>query len=238
MMAASKRMRRQGTMHGEQRQRLIEVMRQLAAGDEAAVVVLHVEFGDAIRAALASLARERRARLTPADLDDLVLDACFALRKVARAWRPDGALPWTWAKGRLGNVIEARRGPRCVPFDDADLHLVAPPEAWSTVDPALDDVLSDLATHDPAVAVLAEALDTALSPGERDVLLRYAVQRSAGDPSPSHTVAADLGLGPPAVRQRASRARRKLAALARTDPRYRGLAELAIVADGRDGRAA
>jgi hypothetical protein len=55
------------------------------------------------------------------------------------------------------------------------------------------------------------------------------VQLDSGDPSPSHTVADELGVLAPAIRQRASRARRKLAEVIRSEARYAPIADIALL---------
>ncbi|CAN5722272.1 hypothetical protein BH10ACT1_BH10ACT1_29720 [soil metagenome] len=62
------------------------------------------------------------------------------------------------------------------------------------------------------------------------VFLETAIQASMGDRSPAATVARLLGLTPEAVRQQHRRVRLRLQRLAEDDPRFAGLAELAVVA--------
>jgi hypothetical protein len=57
------------------------------------------------------------------------------------------------------------------------------------------------------VAAFTERLDAVASPPDRQVFAEYLLQQSHGDPSPSHTVAAILGLTPANVRQIVCRVR-------------------------------
>jgi hypothetical protein len=68
-----------------------------------------------------------------------------------------------------------------------------------------------------------------MGPDEVEVFLRYRVQQQSGDPSPSDTVAHELGLHPPAVRQVASRARRKLRKVIDNDPTFAGLGSIDLL---------
>jgi hypothetical protein len=215
------------------RERLTVVMAQLAAGDDAAVAALYLEFGATVRASLAAIARARGRRIPADDLDGLTIDACLALRRVARGWRPDGSLPWTWARNRLVALVDAYVAPGSHPvvdFDDLEAAAPSPTTAVGDVDDDDPlDLLAILAESNQRLGLLADALNKAVPPGEGRTLLRYALQHRAGDPSPSHTVAAQLGLRPPAVRQRVSRARRRLADVVANDPRYAPLTDIALL---------
>ena len=57
------------------------------------------------------------------------------------------------------------------------------------------------------------------------VVRQFLLQKAYGDPSPSHTVADDLGLSPDNVRQIVSRVGRRLRELLADDDRYRLLGE-------------
>ena len=73
----------------------------------------------------------------------------------------------------------------------------------------------------------------AVAPRDAELVLLYAQQQAAGDPSPSHTVGAMLERSPAAVRQSFCRTRRKLRRLALTEPDYRSLLTLPLLADGQ-----
>ncbi|CAN5186395.1 hypothetical protein BH18ACT4_BH18ACT4_12080 [soil metagenome] len=216
---------------GRRLQRLAEIMGRLAECDDAAVFALLVEFGDSIRAALAHIARQRGyRRLDADDLDGLTADACFVLGRLGRGWRPDGALPWTWARHRLVNLVDDWAGPRTRPYDDARCAVQAPALAWADDDPDAAGTLAGLAGGDRRCALLVDALALAVPGDDHEVFLRYAMQVASGDPSPSHTVGAELGLKPPAVRQRASRARRRLSQVVASQPRFASLTDIALLA--------
>lgn len=216
-------------MEGTRWVRLVEIMRAMTE-DRAAVVTFHAEFGPEIRRIVDFEASRCRLRLAPEELEDLTFDACMALAAVSRAWRPDGgALPWVWARRRINAVVARQRRP---------LHLALPPGHETedvSIDAPGDDIdlattLLSLAERDERCALLAAALRESVGAGDAEVWLRYRVQQQSGDPAPASTVGRELGMRPPAVRQRASRTRRKLAAAVAGDPRFRQLAELALLA--------
>jgi DNA-directed RNA polymerase specialized sigma24 family protein len=218
-------------MEAGRRERLVEIM-GMAAGDESAVAALYLEFGEEIGAVIRYLVPRRGgAHLDEDDIDGLVFDACLVLARLARSWRADGgALPWTWARQRLDALVCERIGPVTTPLVREE-QLGATPAPFTAVldDGTASTTLSNLARGDERCALLLEALDAAVSPTDAEVLIRLRVQLDSGDPSPSHTVADELGLRAPAIRQRASRARRKLAEVIRTEPRYAPIADIALL---------
>jgi DNA-directed RNA polymerase specialized sigma24 family protein len=228
-------------MDAESRVRLEEIMRRLV-DDEAAAVQLYLEFGGFVRNALVRLLRDRRLPRPPAEeLDELTLDACLELGRVARGWQPDGgALPWNWARPRLAKLASDRLRALGMPIHllDDDPADAALPTRGPTAD--LDPVamLEALAAGDERCALVLSALRGALSPRELGVLLRYDFAARAGDPSPSHTVAAELAMQPPAVRQVASRARRRLRAAVAADPALGAIEATGLLTGPRAKRAA
>jgi hypothetical protein len=120
------------------RDELVEIMSRLADGDETAAFSLYEVFGDRIAGTVRSVLRERGLVLVRDDVDGLVLEACFAIGAVARAWSPDGgALPWVYARRRIENCVDRVVGQRTVPLDDtlvASLEAVpamASPSGWA-----------------------------------------------------------------------------------------------------------
>ena len=226
-------------MDAGRRERLAEIM-AMAAEDESAVVALYLEFGEEIGSVIRFLVPRRGgAHLDEDDLDALTFDACLVLARLAGSWRADGgALPWTWARARLDTLVCERIGPVTTPLVREE-QLGATPAPFAAVldDGAAGTTLSTLARGDERCALLLEALDRSVSPTDAEVLLRLRVQLDSGDPSPSHTVADELGVLAPAIRQRASRARRKLAEVIRSEPRYAPIADIALL-DATPGKAA
>lgn len=220
------------------RQRLAEVMAALR-DDEAAVVALYLEFGDEVGQVVRFVAGTVAPGTGAEELEELTLEACFAVADVAGGWRADGgALPWVWARRRIDRLVRGRL-----------LHPeVELPPGWDVEDraaPAVDDddvpalaVLERLAAGDERCAALSRVIGSAGAGQDVEVLLRYRVQQQAGDPAPAHTVAAQLGLRPPAVRQRASRARRRLAAAVAADPSAAAVGALALLQPPRRSGAA
>ena len=228
-------------MDANERNQLVGLMARLAAGDLAACTELYLSFGHRIRASLVAIGRIHGVQLGRDDARALTIDACTGVfPDVARSWRPEGALPWTWARQRLARLIDDNFGhqhahDRLPP--DEDLERAATDESWMGADPDPEVTFAGLATRNPTVGLLHSACLDVLTDGERSTLLRYELQRCGGDPSPANTVGSELALAPAAVRQRVSRAKRKLATLAASDERYQPLAGLELLATSRSQAA-
>jgi DNA-directed RNA polymerase specialized sigma24 family protein len=210
---------------------LVEIMGALP-DDESAVAALYLEFGHEIGAVIRYLAPRRGgSHLDDDELDGLTFDACLVLGRLGGSWRPDGgALPWTWARRRLDALVCERVGPVTTPLVREEQLGAARPVVTAVLDDGdVSTALSALASDDERCALLLEALEVAVSPTDAEVLLRLRVQLDSGDPSPSHTIAGELGVNAPAIRQRASRARRRLADVIRSDPRYAAIAGIALL---------
>lgn len=209
-------------------------MARLADGDEAAIVSLYVEFATPISAALRAHLRAVGCEgVSRADLDGLVLDACFALADCARAWRPDGgALPWVWAARRLRVLAAAHVGQYAEVFDP-DRHEPAGepgPAPGGTDARSQVEVLDRLAVAHPLCRLLREALAQVGSARDGEIFLELQVQRLAGDRAPAVTVGRQFGLSSAAVRQVRRRTRARLRSLASADERFAPLASLDLVA--------
>ena len=213
-------------------ERLVEIMAALPE-DETGIVSLYLEFGAEIGGVIRFLVNRRGgAHLEEDEVDGLVFDACVVLGRLAGAWRPDGgALPWRWARRRLESMVCERIGPLTTPLVREEQLGAAEADVTAVLD-AIDvsTTLCSLSGSDERCALLLEAIGASVSPADAEVLLRLRVQLDSGDPSPSHTVADELGFNPPAVRQRASRARRRLAAVIASEPRYAPIADIALLA--------
>lgn len=203
-------------MEPERRARLEEIMGQLADGDEAMVFALVNEFGTELARQVRHIARTAGRALSQEELHNLVLDSALALSDVAKAWRPDGgALPWTWARGRVRNAVFAELfGP--FPVDPGDLAADDDPEGSSPVgrlthEPDWSGVLSDLADCDPETARFVEVFDH-ISERDRLVYLEFRLLQSVDSPSPAETVSEMTGLRADNVRQIVRRVRQKLRA--------------------------
>jgi DNA-directed RNA polymerase specialized sigma24 family protein len=127
-------------------------------------------------------------------------------------------------------LVCERVGPVTTPLVREEQLGAARPLVTAVLDDGdVSTALSALASDDERCALLLEALEVAVSPTDAEVLLRLRVQLDSGDPSPSHTIAGELGVNAPAIRQRASRARRRLADVIRSDPRYAAIAGIALL---------
>jgi DNA-directed RNA polymerase specialized sigma24 family protein len=226
--------RTSGCLDPQRRAELDDIM-AAAADDPSAPWDLLNGFGDQIAANLRRLARADGLRLDADEIEGLTADACLEIVAVARTWRPDGgALPWTYARGRLRALLHRHAGPALAALPDVE---PADPRNWGAAAPADDEpslaVLGRVAAAagEPAVVALERALAVICSPADAELVLRYLQHKAAGDPSPSHTVGAQLGRRPDAVRQAYHRARTRLRRLALADHRFRPLLCLPFLAD-------
>lgn len=209
------------------------IMARLAAGDTAAVFALAEHHGGRIANVVRRQLRTCGVEVVSADdLRSLVLDACMELAAVAPAWRPDGALPWWWAAGRIQGLVARWVGVHADVLDEqvVDDGDEAPAPAPSRED-SLAATFARLVEADPLVRLVAEAAQVARVDDVALVcLLDYRIQQDQGDPSPAHTLAPRYGVTPEALRQRISRGRRRLRAVVETDPRFAALADFELVA--------
>jgi hypothetical protein len=224
--------REETKMDSGRRALLAQIMDELRV-DRAAVARLYLDFGPEIAAVVRhDVRRISGRRLRDDDIEAMTCDACLMLASLADAWRPDGgALPWVWARHRITALVADYLGPVVDPLPpETELE----PSRLVTIAHSADDgfmspVLDELAVDDDRCALLREAMDAAMGPGEVEVFLRYRVQQQSGDPSPSDTVANELGLRAPAVRQVASRARRKLLEVIDANPAYASLTSIDLL---------
>lgn len=227
-------------MDAERRAVLERVMAGLAAGDEAMVVALFERFGGEVRATVASAARRDGWTVDARDVDEVVFEACEAVAAAAGGWRPDGgALPWVFARKRIEAIVRRRRAERRrVAFDEAIHGHLAPPRAWAGDERPPLDVLGALGTEHQRCALVIALLDEVVPARDQEVLLAYALQQDAGDPSPASTVGAALAMSPSAVRKAVSRGRARLRSAVGDDRRWAPLAGMALLGPTDARRAA
>jgi hypothetical protein len=152
---------------------LEQVMRRLAAGDEAAVVTLYERYGSSIAAAVRHVARSRPGRLDDDDVGGAVLDVCFELARVAGGWSPvGGALPWVWARHRVAGAVDRALGQQAQSLDDQRSEVLDRLGAGAAPGPAapeasLLDTLNRLAAQDAASRqpVVVHATTVGVRPG-------------------------------------------------------------------------
>jgi len=218
-----------------ERERIESIMRDLAAGDNAALASLYLEFGEW----MAPMVRRRLAQLgvynpDRDDMTGLVIDACFEIKRCARGWSPTGgAKPWNWAAPRINAMVAKSVGVYADPLDDAFAGGLE--EAASTAATGADggalEVLSGMAGADPKVRLLLDGFFASrVSDRDRAVTLEYALQRSMGDTSPAVTVGDLFGLRHDNVRQIFKRTRTRLIALCECDCRFASLRDLPLLA--------
>ncbi len=216
------------------REEVASLLAAMASGDEAATFTLAARHGHRIAGVVRRhLRRCGVDRIAPEDLDGLVLDACLALRDVAGSWRADGALPWWWAQGRIGEVVQAWVGVHADSLDvDGHRRDVVDDAPPAPVDEeSVAETFARLVAEVPVVGLVEEARAAARLEHESLLcILEYRMQQALGDPSPAATLAPRYGVTPEALRQRVSRGRRRLRAAVAADPRLAPLAGLALVA--------
>lgn len=215
------------------RAQLEVLMAQAAAGDLAAVPALFEGFKTDLLKAVWSAARRLRIQLSSDEAHSVAFEAAAVMFDVAPGWRPDGgALPWVWASKRVEALVRATAlsGDQTLDVDDR-LTSEEPASFISDQDDFME-VFVQLAQHSTELGLLREALAKVASSEDQELFLHLRMQHDAGDPSPSHTVAAMFCLTPATVRQRASRLRRKLVAMAESQQRFAPLRDLALLSNG------
>jgi hypothetical protein len=207
--------------------------RMAAMVDDVAMVVPFVEvYGDrlagAVSARLRALGRGDLIRDRD-EMHSLVWDVALLIQQRAGAWRPGGALPWTWARLAIDKLVADHIGHARA---DVDFDTFEPRPVATGPGGSADVDLGDL-TH-PVAILLRQALDTiVLRDRDRRVHEQYRQQTGDGDPSPAHTVAAQFGIRAELVRQIDRRTRAKLAALAAGDDKFAPLRDLPWVTGRR-----
>ncbi len=213
-------------MKRDQRQRVVELMAAMAGGDGRAVFALVDEFGDGLRSGVRGQLRAYgRADLLrdPDEVAHLVLTAAFEIHDRAASWQPAGAPPWVWAASAIRAAIALEIGHPCA---DVDPDRLLEADAVDLVADQVDDVdLDALAGREPRFDLFRRAVQASTTHRDQAVVEQYLVQQALGDPSPSHTVAAEFELNPACVRQVVARARRRVRALQAADERYRDLSD-------------
>jgi len=175
-----------------------ELMARCAAGDHGAVWELHTVAEPALSRIVRSEARRLDLRLHAEDVLDITLDAAIEIGKLAPSWKPDGALPWVWARLRINGLVHDHVGTFADELDETHLELVEPPVPDRIDDPLV--ALRLLARRHPSARFLDERL-SAVSERDASIYLSVKVEKAAGNRSPAVTVGVDHGLRPDAVRK-------------------------------------
>ena len=210
----------------DDRLRLVALMAAMAAHDIDALFAFVDEFGGRLLANLrAQLRSYGRADLLrdQDELGHLLHTAALVIYDRAAAWRPDGAPPWVWAAPAIRSAVAREIGHACADVDPDRLAEVAGLDGRSWTRTHLDVDLDALAGREPRFDLFRRAVEASTTRRDQEVVEQYLLQQALGDPSPSHTVAADLDLSPACVRQVVARARRRVRALSAGDERYRDL---------------
>ncbi|NLG65024.1 MAG: hypothetical protein GX537_05400 [Actinobacteria bacterium] len=218
-----------GATGREARVSIEAVMARLAGGDGAAIQSLIEGFRPELVRSVRTIASSRNLRLSAEQLDALVVDAALAISDVAPAWKPGGAPPWFYAKGRIANAVDREIGQWANELDDERTDVEEKPAVAGT-EPDTYETLLGLASVNHDAARFIDALASVASVRDQMLFVEHGVQVSLGDPSPAVTVGQQFGMNPAAVRQQTRRIRLRLKDLADSDPRYRELAALDLVA--------
>jgi hypothetical protein len=181
------------------REAVTAVMARLAAGEQGAVWDLHDLAEPALTRILRAEARRIDVRLADDDVFDLTLDAAIDLAALARSWKPDGAMPWVWARRRVAALVHAHVGTFASALDDEHLELATPRPVAPTEAPL--EVLRSAAQRHPAARALQQRLVAAVSPRDAEIWLGVLIEKASGNRSPAVTVATDHGMRADAVRK-------------------------------------
>lgn len=200
----------------EQEQRLSQqvagLMARLAAGDRSAMWELHTLAEPWLRRIVRAEARRIDFRLGDDDVLDLTLDSAIELGHLAGAWKPDGALPWVWARRRINALVHAHIGQLGRPLDDEHLEVEVPASPPPVPEPR--EVLRSLAERHAGAKALHEQLTLVVSERDAGIWLGVQIEKGGGNRSPAVTIAAETGLRPDAVRKVAQRVGERLTAVA------------------------
>jgi hypothetical protein len=188
-----------GPHDGALRAGVVAVMARIVAGDREAVWELHELAEPALARMLRAEARRIDFRIGEEDIFDLTLDAAIALAKLARSWKPDGALPWVWARHRVTALVHDHIGTFTRELDDEHLDLEAQPTMPAVAEPR--EALRSLARRHPSAHRLDQRLSATVTDRDASIWLGVQLEKAAGNRSPAVTIAADHGLHPAAVRK-------------------------------------
>lgn len=182
----------------EQMRAVTAVMARICDGEQQAVWELHALAEQPLRRMLRAEARRIDIRIGDDDLLDLTLDAAVDLGKLARAWKPDGALPWVWARRRIVALVHRHVGVFADQLDETHHQIEAPVRVHPVDDPR--GVLRSLARRHAAALRLEEQLQ-AVSERDADIWLLVQMERAAGNRSPAVTVGVAHDMRPEAIRK-------------------------------------
>jgi hypothetical protein len=191
-------------------------MAGIGAGDDEAVWRLYDLGGPAVRAIVRREAERIGVRLAADDLDGLTLDGVLELADLAGSWRPDGALPWVWARRRLEALVHRHVGSFACPFDET-LHDIEQPSPGPAPVEALE-ALRRAAQRHPSARLLQGRLADAVSARDAAIWVAVQIERGAGNRSPAVTVGAYHDLSPVAVRKVVERVGRRIGPVPQRTP--------------------
>lgn len=211
------------------REQLQKLMAAIAAGDRMAPFKLRMAFDTELKAAVRRAGVEVGRALPSDEVEAVATDFCTWLISHAAAWRPDGALPWRWAWAHLTTQVRKNQGYWPLAAADPRDHDIEETTVAAGIDDA--EILHTFAKASGTHARLArvrQVLEATSGPTDVALLLEYAEQSEAGDPSPSHTISPRYELSPDAVRKRVQRARDRARQHIDGHPEHADLADLPI----------
>ena len=181
-------------------------MAGIVAGDRSQTWRLHELSAPSVRPTIWREARRVGVFLTDDEVQEIHIDVTLDLARRAKAWSPDGALPWVWARRRVLAAVHAHIGQ----FHDEVDDLAEPetPEPVERIDDPLP-VLRAIGAHDRRVTALLDLLTDA---SDRDIAiwLAHRLETQTGNRSPAVTVGADHHLTPAAIRKVVQRVNQRL----------------------------
>ncbi|MEI7593633.1 MAG: hypothetical protein WCK41_10475 [Actinomycetes bacterium] len=203
----------------ESHDHLITLMVAMSEGDSSALFPFVDAFGSdlerMIRSQLRSYGRLDLVRDSD-ELSGLVISAALEILDRAGSWDPDGAPPWVWASRAIRAVVVNQIGHATVDVDDDRIS----DEPVDHEQPGGELNLDSMAESNSLFRLFRAAIAATVSPRDAEISEQYLIQQSLGDPSPSHTVAAEFGLSAANVRQIVCRTRKSILQLQARDERY------------------
>lgn len=215
------------------RDHVARLMDAIAAGQQWALWELRSVADTPIRARLRAELRRLDVRYNADDLDGMVIDAVLEIAKVAGAWQPGGASPWSWAHHRVIGVVHRFVGVFARSLDQIGetIDLADNGHYAASHDLAVGprQALQRLADLRPRARDLDAALSELVSPRDAAVWLAVESERAGGNRHPAVTVGARFGMTDVGVRKVVQRVRTRLARAA-ADGRYPALYGVPILA--------
>jgi hypothetical protein len=216
------------------RDHVARLMEAIAGGHQWAIWDLRDVADTPIRSRLRAELRRLDVPYDADDLDGMVIDAVLEIAKVAGAWQPGGASPWSWAHHRVIAVVHRFVGVFARSLEQIGETADVAENGRNTTTPqdlaiAPRQALQRLAKSRPRACDLDAALSELVSPRDAAVWLAVEFERAGGNRHPAVTVGAGFGMTDVGVRKVVQRVRTRLAQAA-IDGRYPALRRVPVLA--------